>query len=188
MDTLNHTLTEQIRRGSETAWAELFRRDRQKLLAVAARFVARADAEDVVQEAFLSTLKARAQFRGQAHPSTWLYRATVNAALMHLRARRRRPTEALEDDHVEGSLDRPVEQPAADVRLVRAETGRELVRGLEVLKPVDRALFKLRFLDELSTEESAERVGLSVAATKTRLSRARALVREAFLHGAVAPA
>lgn len=184
MDTLNHTLTEQIRRGSEAAWAELFRRDRKKLLAVATRFVSPTDAEDVVQEAFLSTLKARAQFRGQAHPSTWLYRATVNAALMHLRARRRRPTEALEDSHVEV----PAHGPAADAQLVRAENGRELARGLEVLKPVDRALFKLRFLDELSTEESAERVGLSVAATKTRLSRARALVREAFVHAAAAPA
>jgi RNA polymerase sigma-70 factor (ECF subfamily) len=188
MDTLNHALTEQIRRGSEAAWAELFRRDRKKLLAVAARFVSPTDAEDVVQEAFLSTLKARAQFRGQAHPSTWLYRATVNAALMHLRARRRRPTEALEDSHVEGGAERLVELPVADARLVRAEAGRELARGLEVLKPVDRALFKLRFLDELSTEESAERVGLSVAATKTRLSRARAQVREAFLHQAAAPA
>jgi RNA polymerase sigma-70 factor (ECF subfamily) len=184
MDTLNNALAEQIRRGSESAWSELFRRDRGKLLALATRFVSPADAEDVVQEAFVSTLRARALFRGQAHPSTWLYRATVNAALMHLRTRRRRPTEALDDVNVEQASD----APAADAGLLNTETGRELARGLEVLKPVDRALLKLRFVDELSTEESARRVGLSVAAAKTRLCRARAQVREAFLQGAAAPA
>ena len=172
----SNTLAEQIRSGSQDAWSELFRRDREKLLALARRFVSPADAEDVVQEAFLSTLRAREQFRGQAHPSTWLYRATVNAALMHLRARRRRPTEALEDSHVE----RPTEEPGADAQVLREEAGVPLARTFEVLKPVDRALFKLRFLDELSTEESAKRVGLTVAATKTRLSRARALMRAAL--------
>lgn len=184
MDTLNNALAEQIRRGSEAAWSELFRRDRGKLLALATRFVSPADAEDVVQEAFVSTLRARALFRGQAHPSTWLYRATVNAALMHLRTRRRRPTEALDDAHVE----QPSDAPPPDAGLARAEAGRELARGLEGLKPVDRALLKLRFVDELSTEESARQVGLSVAAAKTRLCRARAQVREAFLQGAAAPA
>lgn len=184
MDALNHTLADQIRRGSEAAWSELFRRDRGRLLAAAARFVSPADAEDVVQEAFVSTLRARALFRGQAHPSTWLYRATINAALMHLRARRRRPTEALEDHHAE----QPSDVPPADAALMRADTARELGRGLEVLKPVDRELFKLRFLDERSTEESAARVGLSVAAVKTRLSRARAQVRDALALAAAAPA
>ncbi len=169
-------LSDQIRRGSPEAWAELFRRDRAKLVTLASRFVSRDDAEDVVQDAFVSTLRSREQFRGQAHPSTWLYRATVNAALMHLRTRRRRPTEALDDVKVE----RPSDTPSPDAGLERAQAGSALHHGVGALKPLDRTLFKLRFLDERSTEETAELVGLSVAAVKTRLSRARVVAREAM--------
>ena len=176
MHRSNQELSQQIRSGSPEAWAELFRRDRPKLLALASRFVSRADAEDVVQDAFVSTLRSREQFRGAAHPSTWLYRATVNAALMHLRTRRRRPTEALDDSHVE----RASETPAPDVGVERAQAGRHLAAGVQALKPLDRELFKLRFLDERSTEEAAQAVGLSVAAVKTRLSRARTVAREAI--------
>lgn len=176
MDRSTQELSSQIRSGSPEAWAELFRRDRPKLLALASRFVSRDDAEDVVQDAFLSTLRSREQFRGQAHPSTWLYRATVNAALMHLRTRRRRPTESLDDAQVE----RASEVPGPDAGVERTQAGRHLAAAVQVLKPLDRALFKLRFLDERSTEEAAEAVGLSVAAVKTRLSRARVVAREAL--------
>jgi RNA polymerase sigma-70 factor (ECF subfamily) len=134
----------------------------------------------VVQEAFPSTLRARAQFRGHAHPSTWLYRATVNAALMHLRSRRRRPTEPLGDDHRQFAA----ESIGADALMARRERGAGLARTLEGLMPVDRELVRLRLVEEVPTPAAAKALGLSVAAAKTRLSRARSALRRSLAEAA----
>jgi RNA polymerase sigma-70 factor (ECF subfamily) len=89
--------TEAIQNGDPAAFARLFEENRPKLLAIAYRLTSSAaEAEDVVQDAFMSSWRHRAQFAGEARPSMWLYRVTFNAALMRLRTRRRKGAESLD--------------------------------------------------------------------------------------------
>jgi hypothetical protein len=91
-------LLEGLRRGENGAFETLVRQYGSRLLAVARRLLGNEhDAQDVLQEAFLSAFKAIDQFTGNAKLSTWLHRIVVNAALMKLRGRRRRPEESIED-------------------------------------------------------------------------------------------
>lgn len=182
---------DQLQSGAREAVARLFDENRPRLLALATRLVSSTEAEDVVQDAFVSTLRHHHQFRGQALPSTWLYRVTFNAALMRLRTRRRKGAESLDAlplDVAEASLartlpDRP--DPAADVE--RREVRLALDAAIAALRPVDQQIVRLRFVDGMSTEEVAEVTGLSVAATKTRLHRARAALRDLLSLDARAP-
>ena len=163
-----------VRSGNREAIAAWFRRDRVRLLAVASRIVSAHDAEDAVQDAFVSTLKDGHGFRGDAAPSTWMHRVTINAALMQLRTRRRRPADSLEElgDDVMQAV-----EPTHELGLEREDAAAELRDVLAHIKPLDRQILTLRLVDELSTEDTARVVGLSVAATKTRLSRVRAALR-----------
>jgi len=91
-------LLRELRRGSQAAFESLVRRNAGPLLAVARRFLPTdEDARDAVQEAFTSAFKALPSFAGGAKLSTWLHRIVVNAALMRLRSRRRRPEESIDD-------------------------------------------------------------------------------------------
>lgn len=169
-----------LRDGDRDSIAEWFRRDRKRLLALAARIVSPHDAEDVVHDAFVSTLRDGRGFRGDAAPSTWIYRVTTNAALMHLRKRRRRPAESLDAlpaDVVAGLVGDAAHRPEPELRLGRADAARALEPVLGKLTALDRRILHLRLVEELTTEATARSVGLSVAATKTRLSRARAALR-----------
>jgi RNA polymerase sigma-70 factor (ECF subfamily) len=118
------------------AFLALWRDGRGRLLGVARRMTGgRADAEDVVQDAFCAAWRARAGYAGAAHPSTWLHRITVNAALMHLRRRRRRPTEALD------ALPECLFVDDGDDALaqsIHAEQREALSRALAALSPADR--------------------------------------------------
>lgn len=131
------------------------------------------DAEDVMQDAFLQAFRAWPTFRGQSAPTTWLYRIAVNAALMRLRARRaaeylsERPDEA---DIRDWSAD--AAQPA-----LRAEVQRRLEEGIQRLPEDLRVTLVLRDIEALSTSETAAALDISEAAVKSRLHRARALLR-----------
>jgi RNA polymerase sigma-70 factor, ECF subfamily len=179
-------VTRQLQVGAREALARLFDENRGRLLALAERMVSAAEAEDVVQDAFVSTLRHHQQFRGQASPSTWLYRVTFNAALMRLRTRRRKGAESLDalpHEVAEASIARhapPASNPALDAEL--AEARRALDDAVGQLRPVDQRIVRLRFIEGMSTEEVATATGLSIAATKTRLHRARAALR-ALLDG-----
>jgi RNA polymerase sigma-70 factor (ECF subfamily) len=183
-----------LQQGKRGAVAQLYDENLPRLLALAARLVSSAEAEDVVQEAFVSTLRHHHQFRGQALPSTWLYRVTYNAALMHLRTRRRKGAESLDalpGEVAEASLSRaaagtsPAPDPLGEVEL--AETRRALDDALSTLRPVDRQIVRMRFVEGMSTEEVASATGLTVAATKTRLHRARAALRDVLENDARSP-
>lgn len=163
-----------VRRGDRNAIGAWFKNDRARLLAVASRIVPSHEAEDVVQDAFVSTLKDGDRFRGDAAPSTWIHRVTTNAALMHLRSRRRRPADSLDEmgeDAVQAI------EPTHERGLEREDAAAALREVLAHIKPLDREILTLRLVDELSTEDTARAVGLSVGATKTRLSRVRAALR-----------
>lgn len=178
------TLIAQLRAGDETAFEQVVRAYGGRLLAVARRIVgSEEDARDVVQDAFLNAFRSLDRFEGNAKLSTWLHRIVVNAALMKLRTRKRKPEQSIEtllpafldDGHHEErfqSWDEPV-----DKLMERAEN-RELVRKqIDALPEGYRTVLVLRDIEGLDTEETANVLGLSVNATKIRLHRARQALR-----------
>ena len=133
-----------------------------------------ADADDVVQDAFLSAYRARDRFRGDAQVTTWLYRIVVNAALQRIR-KERRPQRisqvSVEDVEVVDWSPGPESQTLND------ELREKLEEAIGEL-PVDlRTAVVLRDVQQLSTEEAAEAVGVSVSAFKARLHRGRVALR-----------
>jgi RNA polymerase sigma-70 factor (ECF subfamily) len=177
-------LLEQLRSGSDAAFERLLRAYGGRMLAVARRMLgSEEDAQDAVQEAFLSAIKAVGSFAGQSKVGTWLHRIVVNAALMKLRTRRRKP-EALIDDLLPKFLDDGHQmQPAvdwqdtADTALMKSET-RTLVRScIERLPEIYRTVLVMRDIEEVDTEETARLLGVTTAVVKTRLHRARLALR-----------
>jgi RNA polymerase sigma-70 factor (ECF subfamily) len=135
------------------------------------------DAEDAVQEAFLSAYRHLGQFRGEAAPRTWLYRITVNAALRRLRERP--PHEYL--DEAPAPSEQPVDWSArAQDAAVAAELRAQLEAALATLAPELRAAVVLRDVEGLSGREAAQVLEITEAALKSRLHRARALLRQAL--------
>ena len=132
------------------------------------------DAEDAMQEAFESAFRSWSSFRGEASQATWLYRIAVNAALMRVRARR--PAEYLVELSAVGELRDWSDEFA---RLAeQTELHELLLTGLSQLEPDLRAALVLRDIHGLSTAEAAETLEISEAALKSRLHRARVLLRQ----------
>jgi RNA polymerase sigma-70 factor (ECF subfamily) len=140
------------------------------------------DAEDVLQETFLKAFRGLKNFDGRASLSTWLYRIATNEALMALR--RRKPNLVSTDETVE--TEEGEQEPVQIVdwcclpenELMSAEAQRYLDEAIDRLSPTLKAVFVLRDLQGLSTQETGEVLNLSETAVKTRLSRARLRLRE----------
>jgi RNA polymerase sigma-70 factor (ECF subfamily) len=178
------TLIAQLRAGDEAAFEQVVRQYGGRLLAVARRIVGtEEDARDVVQDAFMNAFKSLDRFEGNAKLSTWLHRIAVNAALMKLRTRKRKPEQPIdsmlpgfnEEGHFEErfqSWEEPVD------KALEREENRELVRRqIDALPDSYRTVLVLRDIEGLDTEETANMLGLSVNATKIRLHRARQALR-----------
>ncbi len=185
-----------LRAGHEWAFEALVRVYGGRLLAVARRFTrSDEDAQDVVQSAYLNAFRALDDFAGTAQLSTWLHRIVVNAALMKLRARRRKPEESIEDllpafredgHHVEQFA----EWSAPADRLMERKETRSMVRAcIDELPDSYRAVLMLRDIEELSTQEAADRLEITATAVKVRLHRARqalsTLLRRHYAHPVV---
>lgn len=140
------------------------------------------DAQDVVQEAFLKAYQNLDQFQGNSKFYTWLVRIAVNEALMKLRRRRSDKTVSLDEDVVteEGAMPREVADwsPNPEQLYGQSELGDILKKTIQGLPPGFRTVFVLRDVEGLSTEETAEMLGLSIPAVKSRLLRARLQLRE----------
>jgi len=141
----------------------------------------REDAEDAMQEAFLKAYEHLQTFEGNSRFYTWLVRIAVNQALMKLR--KRRPNVISLDENVDTGEDmvpRDVEDwgPSPADRYVQTELSEILTKVIGELDPPFRIVFQLRDIEELSTEETAEALGLSVPAVKSRLLRARLKLRQ----------
>ena len=141
----------------------------------------REDAEDVMQEAFLKAYEHLPEFQGNSRFYTWLVRIAVNQALMKLR--RRRPNQVSLDEDIQTEddlLPREVEDwgPTPEERYEQSELQRILSTVIGELEPGFRVVFQLRDMEQLSTEETAEVLGLSVPAVKSRLLRARLKLRQ----------
>ncbi len=133
------------------------------------------EAEDVAQDAFLSAYRAWDRFRGESRVTTWLYRITVNAALMRLRKTKNQRLlthTGIEDVEV-------VDWAASPSRdTLNSELGEKLREGIDLLEPDLRAALVLRDVQGLSNTEAAEILEISVSALKSRLHRARVMLRK----------
>ncbi|MBX3400093.1 MAG: sigma-70 family RNA polymerase sigma factor [Gemmataceae bacterium] len=170
--------------GDFSAFEQLVGRLQGRVYAVAYRITGQAqDAEDVVQQTFLSLIEHIDSFRGESAVATWVLRIATNFALKVLRKRRGLPTVSLDDgDESFASVPHP-EYIAAwreppDVLAERAEMRELLDRAITELDDKHRVVFVLRDIEGLSTEETAEALGLSVSNVKVRLLRARMQLRE----------
>ena len=140
------------------------------------------DAEDVLQETFIKAYKALPGFDGRSSLSTWLYRIASNEALMHLRRRKKGVFSIDEPLEMEDHEQEPVQivdwccMPEDELMSVEARAYMD--KAVEALTPSLRAVFVLRDIEGLSTQETSEVLNLSEMAVKTRLSRARMRLRE----------
>ena len=173
-------LLEQLRLGDERACEDFVRSQTGRLLSVARRILRNEeDARDAVQEGFLSAFRALPEFNGHSRLATWLHRIVVNAALMKLRTRSRRPENSIEEllprfqedgHHLEPVSDWGM---SIDRLLVRRETLVRVREAMDRLPESYRAVVLLRDIEELDTEETATALGLTANAVKIRLHRAR---------------
>jgi RNA polymerase sigma-70 factor, ECF subfamily len=171
------------RAGDVDAFAQLVRKYDRNVFRIANHITQnREDAEDVVQDAFLKAFQNLDRFQGQSKFYTWLVRIAVNEALMRLRKRRNARTVSIDEDVEtdEGSMPREVADwsPNPEQQYGTSELGEILTKTINGLSPGFRTVFVLRDIEGLSTEETAEALGLSVPAVKSRLLRARLQLRD----------
>jgi RNA polymerase sigma-70 factor (ECF subfamily) len=176
-------LVARARRGDEEAFSRLVAEYERKIFRLAKRITdSDADAEDVLQEAFLKAYEHLDDFQGNSKFYTWLVRIAVNEALMKLRKRASGRTVSL-DEPVDGTDEPAVREIAVwdgnpEDLYAREELGAILDSAVKALKPSFRVVFTLRDIEELSTEETADMLGLSIPAVKSRLLRARLELRD----------
>jgi len=141
-----------------------------------------ADIEDVVQEVLLQVVRKLGSFRGQAEVTTWLHRVTVNCALLH--RRRNAPCRARQVwAPVEEVLERgrgPVAKDRPDQRVLARETRQLIEVAIARLPDMYRDPFVLSDIEGMANAEIGKALGLSLAAVKSRLHRARLLLRDAL--------
>ena len=177
-------LVDALRAGDDGAFETLVREQSPRMLAVARRFVRNEeDALDALQDAFLSVHKSIGRFDGKAKLSTWLHRIVVNACLMKLRTKRRKPETSIED-LLPGYLDdghldpRPQPWQQTAVEFLQAKESRQLVRrSIDQLPDDYRNVLLLRDIEGLDTAETARLLDVTDSAVKTRLHRARQALR-----------
>jgi RNA polymerase sigma-70 factor, ECF subfamily len=168
--------------GDISAFETLVGRYERKIFRLAQNITQnREDAEDTMQEAFLKAYQHLGEFQGNSRFYTWLVRIAVNQALMKLR--KRRPNQVSLDEEIETgeeSMPREVEDwgPSPEDKYEQSEMGTILSDTIADLDPSFRIVFQLRDIEELSTEETADVLGLSVPAVKSRLLRARLKLRQ----------
>jgi RNA polymerase sigma-70 factor (ECF subfamily) len=187
-------LVRRTKAGDPDAFDRLVERHASKVYALCLKMLGNPeDAEDCLQEVFVKAYQAMKDFREESRFSTWIYRIAYNAALMRIRKKKL--------DTV--SLDAPVEvggdtMPRQVVdwttdpssQLMNEELSSVLNQHLNLMHPDNRIVFLLRDVQGLSTDDTANVLGLSVPAVKSRLHRARLFLRERlsdyFAHGTAA--
>lgn len=186
-------LVRQAQSGDYAAFEQLVGRHEQHVYSLALRIVGQVhDAEEVVQQTFLSVIEHLKGFRSDAKFSTWLVRIATNHALLILRKRTRRNEQPLGGEHSrsDDDDDAPLPHPqfiaawreTPDQLAARRETQQALQDALAELGEKYRVVFLLRDVEGLSTAETADALGISEANVKVRLLRARLMLRERLTH------
>jgi RNA polymerase sigma-70 factor (ECF subfamily) len=170
------------RKGDLKAFDELVNRYERRIFRLAMNITQnREDAEDATQDAFMKSFQHLPDFQGGSRFYTWLVRIAVNEALMRLR--RRRPNVTSLDEPIQTDEDlmpREIQDwgPTPEKRYEVTELNSILNNAIAGLDPIFRTVFILRDVEQLSTEETAEALGISVPAVKSRLLRGRLKLRE----------
>jgi RNA polymerase sigma-70 factor, ECF subfamily len=182
--TVDEALLVRLRAGEDEAYDELVRLAGGWMLALARRMLGREDdAQDAVQDAFLSAFKSLENFDERSQFTTWLHRIVVNACLMKLRTRRRKPERPISDFLPrflpDGHQEFPTQswKPDAAAGIERDELRTLLRSKIDELPEPFREVLLLRDIEELDTEATASLLGTTPSAVKTRLHRARQALR-----------
>jgi RNA polymerase sigma-70 factor, ECF subfamily len=181
----DETLAARAAAGDDSAFETIVGRYQSRVFRLACCLTNDTDAPDVLQETFLQVYRHLRSFRGDSQFRTWLYRIASNAALMHRRARARRPSEPLDEflprfdaqgQHVATPAELQVASRADELldRQFLAEKARDVLARLPDLY---RHAFVLRDLEELSTEDVAQALGVTAATVRQRVHRARLMLR-----------
>ena len=189
-DSSDEALAARAAAGEDSAFETLVDRYQARVYRLACRLTSETDAPDVLQETFLQAYRHLADFRGDSQFRTWLYRIASNAALMHRRARARRPADPLDDflprfdangRHVATPEELQVAACADELidRQVLAAQARQMIARLPDLY---REAFVLRDLEEMPTADVAQVLGIEPAAVRQRVHRARLMLRGYLQH------
>jgi len=184
LDLSDQALVEKAKTGDYQAFEALVNRYEGKVYRLSMRMLRnQEDAEDALQEAFLQVYRGLKGFEGRSSFSTWLFRLATNVCLMKIRHRETEPARLLpledylprheegEHPHIQDWPDKPEEV------LLTKESREKMLEALEKLPPEYRAVFILRDVEGFSNAEAGEALGISVAAVKSRLHRARLTLR-----------
>lgn len=165
-------LAERCRAGDGAAFEELYRGQAPRLFGLACRMVGRADAEDLLQEIFLTAHRKLSLYKGESSIGTWLFRLGTNLCLDHLRSRGARFAHVTED------LDETPEATPAQSGAVLGVVDRiDLERALASLPPGCRSVFVLHDVEGLEHREIGELLGISDGTSKSQLHKARMRMR-----------
>lgn len=181
-------LIKSFKKGDAASFEELVRRYSDKAFNLASRLTRnREDAEEVLQDVFVTVYRKIAGFEGKSSFSSWLYRVTVNAALMKLRKRKQDQSMSLEDvsPQVKNSVvAKNSEQTEGDRSASRNELKQALEVAIRKLPDDYRPVYVLRDIDGLTSREVGKILNLSIPAVKSRLHRSRMILRRrlAALH------
>ena len=177
------SLVQKSRAGDDRAFSDLVRRYERKIFRLAKHITqSDEDAEDVLQETFLKAYEHLDEFQGNSKFYTWIVRIAVNESLMKLRKRKTDRTVSL-DESIDTGEETVVREIAVwednpEQRYSQDELRDILEKAIDSLRPAFRTVFVLRDVEELSTEETAAALSLSIPAVKSRLLRARLQLRE----------
>ena len=175
-------LIAEIKKGVAGSFEELVERYSDKAYNLAQRLTRnQADAEEVVQDVFVTVFRKIDGFEGKSSFSSWLYRVTMNAALMKLRACRKYNNPSIDEMQPQirtAIVERSVLQPALDRNVHQKHVMQVLERAISRLPEDFRPVFILRDIDGLTNREVAKLLGISVPAVKSRLHRSRLILRK----------
>ena len=187
MDLSDQVLVEKIKAGDFEAFTELVTRYEGKVYRLAMRMLRKPeDAEDALQETFLQVHRGIHSFEGRSTFSTWLFRLATNICLMKIRHRGTEPSGLLPlEEYIpqekEGRLSQIQDWPEKPEELLLSKESREkMLEALGRLPGEYRAVFILRDIEGFSNAEAGEALGISVAAVKSRLHRARLSLRSSL--------
>lgn len=183
-DVNDERLVAAAKSGEHLAFSELWNRHSKKVFNAMYRITRnQQDAEDALQEAFLKTFLHLKNFDGRSTFSTWFTRIAINSALMILRKKRAHPETSMDwspDGETWQEWEMVDRRANTEEHYTRQESQRRLRRAIHRLRPTLRDVVQMQQLHDCSVKELAEMAGVSVAATKSRLLRARTLLRRSL--------
>lgn len=180
----DHELVSAAKNGDESAFAEIIERYRNQITNFLYRFLNdQEEAIDLSQETFVRVYFALDRYHSGFAFSTYIYRIATNLAITELRKRKRRKILSLtglfqSDEEDATEFQPPDTRPLADAELLDDERNRTIAKAIATLPPKYRVPIILRDIEELSYEEISNVMGLGLGTTKSRISRARGLLKE----------